>query len=40
MEKLLMTKKYNGDFMKSSKCWICEGDYVEMFRQKISSLAV
>ena len=29
MEKLLMTKKYNGDFMKSSKCWICEGDYVE-----------
>ena len=28
-KELVMTKKYNEDFEKSTKCWICDNDYVD-----------
>ena len=28
-KKLVMTKEDNGDFKKSTKCWICDNDYVD-----------
>ena len=28
-KELLMTKEDNEDFMNSTKCWICDNDYVD-----------
>ena len=28
-EQLAMTKEYKKDFKNSSRCWICDNDYVD-----------
>ena len=28
-KELVMTQKYNKDFKKSIKCWICDNDYID-----------
>ena len=27
--KLVMTEKYNENFKSSTKCWICDNDYID-----------
>ena len=33
-----MTKKYNKDFKNSTKCWICDNDYVDNDVKKVTDL--
>ena len=28
-KELVMTKEYNEDFENSTKCWICDNDYID-----------